>query len=260
MGEQGLNEVVGIVCDGYGYGSDGNSWGGEILKCTSDSCERIGHLQEQPMAGGDLATRYPPRMVAGVLREIEGVEDWLMNHSSHLPRGREEARIIINQLHGIKALPTTTSCGRVLDTAASILDVCHSRTYQGEPAMKLESTALHGKDVLTVTPVIEGNILQTTNILRRIFQERDRLATADLAFSLQSYLATGLAEIAIHQAEESGIDRIGFSGGVAYNQHFAQRIRESVEARGLRFHVHEAIPAGDGGISLGQALTVATTQ
>ena len=260
MGERGLDEIIGIVCDGYGYGSDGKPWGGEILKCTKGSCERVGHLQEQPMPGGDLATRYPARMAAGILYEVTDVEDWLLDHPKYLPRGREEAQIIINQLHGKRALPATTSCGRVLDAAASILDVCHSRTYQGEPAMKLESTALRGRDVLQTETEIEGSVLDTTYILRRVFEERNRFAAADLAFALQSYLATGLSEVAIQEAEKTGIDGIGFSGGVAYNRHFALRIRECVEESGIQFHVHEAVPAGDGGVSLGQALAAVITR
>jgi len=62
MAEHGINEVIAIVCDGYGYGSDGTAWGGEILHCKRDgSFQRLGHLEEQPLIGGDLATRYPPK-------------------------------------------------------------------------------------------------------------------------------------------------------------------------------------------------------
>ena len=34
MGEKGIDEMVGIICDGAGYGLDGKIWGGEILHCT----------------------------------------------------------------------------------------------------------------------------------------------------------------------------------------------------------------------------------
>ncbi len=33
MAEHNVNEIVGICCDGYGYGLDGEAWGGEILYC-----------------------------------------------------------------------------------------------------------------------------------------------------------------------------------------------------------------------------------
>ena len=34
MAEHGLDEIMAVTCDGYGYGSDGGAWGGEILFCT----------------------------------------------------------------------------------------------------------------------------------------------------------------------------------------------------------------------------------
>ncbi len=47
---------------------------------------------------------------------------------------------------------------------------------------------------------------------------------------------------------------VGFTGGTAVNAILAQLMREVVEAEGLRFVVHEAVPAGDGGVSFGQAV------
>ncbi|HSQ48165.1 MAG TPA: carbamoyltransferase HypF, partial [Candidatus Deferrimicrobiaceae bacterium] len=54
MTEHGLDEIVAITCDGYGYGSDGNAWGGEILLCTQGSKEfsRLAHLETQLLLGG----------------------------------------------------------------------------------------------------------------------------------------------------------------------------------------------------------------
>ena len=74
MMEHSLNEIVGIVCDGYGYGIDGEAWGGEILFSSRESAkfERVGHLEKQPLLGGDLSTRYPIRIAAGILnKEID---------------------------------------------------------------------------------------------------------------------------------------------------------------------------------------------
>ena len=38
----------------------------------------------------------------------------------------------------------TSSTGRVLDAASALLGICRERTYDGEPAMKLESAAAGG--------------------------------------------------------------------------------------------------------------------
>ncbi len=85
MAEHNLEEAVTVVCDGYGYGTDGEAWGGEVLFCTRESTEfmRLGHLEPQPLLGGDVASRYPLRVAAGMLDKAGvTVEPWLMQNSS----------------------------------------------------------------------------------------------------------------------------------------------------------------------------------
>ncbi|RLG56050.1 MAG: carbamoyltransferase HypF, partial [Thermoproteota archaeon] len=36
MAEKGLDELVGLSCDGYGYGPGGKAWGGEVLYCSRE--------------------------------------------------------------------------------------------------------------------------------------------------------------------------------------------------------------------------------
>jgi hydrogenase maturation protein HypF len=257
MAEHDLNEIIAIVCDGYGYGSDGQAWGGEILKCAGDgSLQRLGHLEEQPLVGGDLATRYPLRMAAGVLTKVTDVGEWLLSNWSHFPHGKQEIGFVLQQLRRGQAVKTT-SCGRVLDAVSAVLGLCFERTYEGEPAMKLESAAVSGRDVLKLEPIIKNKVLSTTEMVHETFNHRGTYSVGDLAFSAQLYLAQGLAQIAANEAHQLGIATIGFSGGVAYNENITQTIRKVVEEDGLRFVVHESVPAGDGGLSFGQAVTVA---
>ncbi len=109
------------------------------------------------LLGGDLASRYPMRLAAGMLQKAGvNVEEWLMQNSKHLPHGETEAELILNQLKKATSAVETTSCGRVLDAVAAVLGVCFERSYEGEPAMKLESTALAGKDILRLKPQIAG--------------------------------------------------------------------------------------------------------
>jgi len=83
---------------------------------------------------------------------------------------------------------------------------------------------------------------------------KKKLSRSDLAYSAHAYLAKGLASLAIGRASELGVKAIGFSGGAACNQILTKIMREAVEVAGLRFLVHESVPAGDGGISFGQAV------
>ncbi|UCD26654.1 MAG: carbamoyltransferase HypF, partial [Candidatus Bathyarchaeota archaeon] len=253
MGEWNINKMLGIACDGFGYGLDGTAWGGEILYCNHESFQRVGHLEEQPMVGGDLATLYPLRMAAGILHGETDVEKWLLSNSDHFPHGRKEVGVIVKQLEN-RIVPKTTSCGRVLDAVSAILNICHERTYEGELAMKLESAALGGKDVLNLEPQLRKNVIDTTLLVHEIFGQKRSHSVADLAYSAQSYLAKSLAKLAVEKAELLNVDHIGFSGGVSYNEHITVTIKRIVEGRGFKFLIHNRVPPGDGGISFGQAI------
>jgi len=257
MAEHDINEIIALVCDGYGYGSNGQAWGGEILHCNREgSFKRLAHLELQPLVGGDLATRYPLRMAAGILKTAADAEKWLLSNSAHFPHGKEEVDVILQQLKK-RPLPTTSSCGRVLDAVSAVLGICYERTYEGEHAMKLEAAAIKGRDVLKLEPVIKDNVLNTTVLVHEIFNQRKAYSVSDLAFSAQLYLAQGLAQLAVNEAKHLDIDVIGFSGGVAHNEHITQTIRKVVEGNSLRFVVHEFVPPGDGGVSFGQAVAAA---
>jgi hydrogenase maturation protein HypF len=120
--------------------------------------------------------------------------------------------------------------------------------------MKLESAAVKGKNVLKLKPIVKGNVLDTTELLVEVFENRHSLARADLAYSAHAYLAKGLASLGVASAVENGAGAVGFTGGAACNEILARIMRGEVEAAGLRFLVHEAVPAGDGGVSFGQAV------
>jgi hydrogenase maturation protein HypF len=256
MAEHNAKEIVGVCCDGYGYGVDGEAWGGEVLICTweNPNFERAAHLEKQPLLGGDLATRYPLRIAAGILHKKINVEDWLIQNEAYFPHGEKEIKVILHQLEKRHNIIETSSCGRVLDAVAAVLGICHERTYEGEPAIKLESAALKGKDALKIEPIIKGNILDTTEMLLEIFEKRGKETKRDLAYSAHAYLAKGLATLAIEKALENNIKTIGFTGGVACNQILTAIMRKIVEKAGLQLLVHRMVPPGDGGLSFGQAI------
>jgi len=253
MEEWNLDELIAVTCDGFGYGLDGSAWGGEVLYTNKEGFKRVSHLESHYMVGSDLATYYPIRMAAGILNREADVSEWLFSKSKYLPHGRKEAELIISQLKKGN-LKNTTSCGRVLDAVSAMLGICYERTYEGEPAMKLESAASKGRDLLKLPPKVEGNVLDTAFLLHEIFENQDKFSVSDLACSAQSYLGRGLAELAINAASRLKVKHIGFSGGVAYNEYITSTIRKSVEKEDYKFIVHTKIPTGDGGTSFGQAI------
>ncbi len=267
MAEHGLEKLVGISADGVGYGSDGTIWGGEVMVASLSSFERVGGLMSQRMPGGDLATRFPARMVAGMLwqhlgrEELERVLDEFC--ASGFKRGKREMGIVLRQLERDLNVFRTSSCGRVLDAVACLLGVCDERTYEGEPAIKLEAAAGKGNaEEVKLEPVIEKvggvRVVDTSRLLGDILSAlRARVPRRHIAAAAQRAIARGLASIAIDTASSRGMDIVGGSGGVFYNWAIATAVRKEIEKAGLRFVQHELLPPGDGGISVGQAVVAA---
>jgi hydrogenase maturation protein HypF len=267
LAEHVLEEFVGIVADGIGYGSDGTAWGGEIMVADMRSFERVGGLMKQPMPGGDLATRFPARMVAGILRgalDLPELEQILKDFClSGFRQGDREISVVLRQLERGVNIFWTSSCGRVLDAVACLLGICCERTYEGEPAIKLEAAAVGGDpDRLRLETSIKSvngmNVLDTSHLLVDIIDAvRNSVSRKQIAAAAQRALAEGLAEIAIDVASAKDIKIVGGSGGVFYNRAITAAVRKSVEEAGLRFIQHELLPPGDGGISVGQAVVAA---
>ncbi|MCP2606667.1 carbamoyltransferase HypF, partial [Candidatus Aminicenantes bacterium AC-708-I09] len=64
--------VLGVSFDGFGYGDDGNAWGGEFLICNYSSYKRFAHFEYVHLPGGDLASKQPWRMALSYLYELFG--------------------------------------------------------------------------------------------------------------------------------------------------------------------------------------------
>ena len=240
--EHTLTDYVGIAVDGLGYGDDGNIWGGEVFDVKNgNEFRRIGHLEEQPQLGGDSATLYPKKMLFGILSK-------LLDENELIKLGlfdEQESRLYLKVLENNFNVPITTSSGRILDAVSALLGFCDRRTYDGRPAMILESVATKPYDFEPVISNKNGkSVLMTTSLfeflLNNINKDKGRLAA-----TAQMYLAKGFFEIAKQKAGNEA--PIVLSGGVAYNRMISEFMMKNDVI------VNKDIPCGDGGICYGQA-------
>lgn len=253
------SRILGIALDGVGYGTDGTVWGGELFESSYFGFERVGHLLSQAMPGGDLASRIPSRMVLGILFEKLGRAE-LEKLPLTFPKGTMEFSTVIKQLETGVNVVRSSSTGRVLDAAAALLGICGIRTYDGEPSMKLESAANKSTHVVDLPIVFKNKndsgvpLLDTTELLLGVYELSGNYSPDDLAFAVEENLAKGISELAISLAAKRGLEKIGLSGGVAYNDHITSCIAGTVKEAGFEFLAHRQVPCGDGCISFGQAL------
>jgi hydrogenase maturation protein HypF len=259
--------VVGIALDGAGYGSDGAIWGGEVLISTYSSFKRVGQLEYLPMPGGDLCTIYPLRMLISGLTnvfsddEIRDITEYHIEES--LPKGHSEREIILKQSRRMNVLKTSSS-GRLLDSVASLLGLTYMRTYEGEPAMRLESFAESGDaNRVNYEPEITCNkgkyVLKTQNMLKYLIENKNNFKKEDIAAFVLKYLAIGISNIAISVARAEGIDTISLSGGVFVNKSISHDTLFNIESQGLKVITNNKTPVGDGGTALGQSCIALTS-
>lgn len=241
--DNNLDNSIVISIEGLGYGTDGTFWGGEVLRSDFQSFDRIGHLEYIPLLGGDSATINPKRLVYAIFKKHNKEKFFTGNNSSILSK-------LMNKS------PLSCSLGRYLDAISSYLDICNKMTYSGEPAMKLEKYLAIGENKYNLDIQIKDNVVNVTDLFNQIdeivkppFTEKEK---ADIAFSIVKAIINGLSNIAINAALKQKIKTIGLTGGVSYNIPITEMFHEQVEKKGLKLMVHNQVPNGDGGISVGQ--------
>lgn len=238
--EYGIEEGVGIAIDGIGYGDDGNAWGGEIIKFEGEKYQRVYHLKYVPYVGGDINAIKPERMLAIFISHFMKWEEI----SKIVSLGERELEILEKMVRR----PTifTSSTGRVLDAVSAYLGICKFRTYEGEPAIKLESSAKGGKLLEDLDIPIVGEEIDTIKIFEWLVNKgRDR-RKEDLAYTVQYKLGEALIKAALKLNPQTVI----VSGGAAVNEYILKGIVENSE--GVEVITPRKLPAGDGGISTGQ--------
>ncbi|XRP96174.1 carbamoyltransferase HypF [Methanocaldococcus sp. 16A] len=249
-----FGDAVILALDGVGYGLDGNIWGGEVLLFKDGRMERVGHLEKQYQLGGDLATKYPLRMLLSILYKAIGEEafDFIERYNFF---SEKELRLLKFQIEKKINCPITTSTGRVLDAVSSLLGICFEKTYDGEPSIRLEPVANRFEGDIDVEPRIKNNVLNTTELIYKSYEMLlNNESKERIAYFAHIYIANGLFEIAKKLADRFGIDTIGITGGVSYNRIITERIMNNAKREGFNFIYHQRVPNGDGGISFGQGI------
>lgn len=250
-------DYLGIAIDGAGFGTDGTVWGGEVLRFSYRSFERIGHLQMQPLLGGDRAVTFPVRMLAGILSSYMDYNDILRSLEElkvldGLPNGKAELEIM---LKGSGNAVMTTSIGRVLDAVSAMLGFCLRRSYEGEPAIVLEENSSPSNLILEV-PITGSSyfVAKTTPLVVDALELfRHGFDRHEIAYAVQYALGYALGRIACIASRRN--DEIVFlSGGASVNDIILLGISEALNERGLRLMRQRVLPPNDGCIAHGQAV------
>ena len=263
MADNGLTgRVIGLACDGTGYGTDGTVWGAEVLVCDESSFERAGHLWYIGLLGGDAAAKQTWRPATGWLAESFG-GDWrdeaagLLGRVDAAPLDMAEA-----QLARRDRLVGASSLGRLFDAAAFLLGLCDRNRHEAEAAMAIEAAARRCEAAEAMEYEIVDDdgmlVMDARPMIRRMLRDmRDGRDPMQLARAFHETLADMLAACAIRTARRTGLSRVIMSGGCFANRLLLTGPTRRLAAAGLEPYAHRRVPCGDGGLALGQAVAAA---
>ena len=261
--------VLGIALDGLGMGENGEWWGGEFLYVDYRGFRRLARFRPMPLPGGDRAAVEPWRNAYVHIDAAMGA-GWFVERYGDLPLARlferNDARQFDRALARGDGMPRASSCGRLFDAVAAAVGVCADRAaYEGQPAMELEALAsrclLPADDTGYPFRLPDDGALIDLDagpMWRCLVEDlADWVDPATIAARFHRGLATAivdLAELCVHDAATTSIV---LTGGVFQNRILLERVSAMLAARGHAILMHRVVPAGDGGLALGQAAVAA---
>ncbi|MGA2496241.1 MAG: carbamoyltransferase HypF [Tepidisphaeraceae bacterium] len=264
LAEHGIaGPVLAVICDGVGYGSDGQIWGGELLAADLKDFTRVGHITPMPLAGGDAAARDTRRCAMALLMQAFGKKFVELPIASRIMPKKSDREFIAGMLRqNVRCVPSTAA-GRLFDGVAAILGVCEKNTHEAEAAMKLEALASTGAyvegepDYFTV----ERDQPLRINFSPLVTQLVDRIgkghSAADLAALFHRQFDAAWVAMIELAAVATGLNRVAISGGVFCNEILTKGLIRRLTRRGFEVLRHRRVPPNDGGIALGQAAVAA---
>ncbi|MEN8141048.1 MAG: carbamoyltransferase HypF [Thermodesulfobacteriota bacterium] len=261
MAEHDLQDTaLAIVLDGAGLGPDGTIWGGEIMRISVSSYQRVASLEPLPLPGGDRAARSPWRPALAALFKAYGSP--ALQEAANLAKplatiAPKELQLLSQMLEKKFNSPLTTSCGRLFDAVAALIGCRLEASFEGQAAMELEALAHEATAAPPCFPVQihnEENLyrLASSAMVRELLAAQKKgLGPEPLALAFHEWLVAGLVKLI---ASLSQGEAVVLAGGCLQNRILRQSLTAEIKKMGLAVYSGEQIPVNDGGISLGQAV------
>jgi hydrogenase maturation protein HypF len=250
--------VLGIAWDGTGWGLDGTIWGGEFLQIEENfSFNRLAHLRQFHLLGGERAVKEPRRLGLAVLYQCFGDAVWQMKELPCVQAcSQEELKIFSTMLAKNVRVPLTSSMGRLFDAIASILGLAERISFEGQAAMALEFAIgdLNSEEIYPYELVESesgSTILDWKPIVLAIVRDwQNGWERGAIALKFHNTLVDAIVTI----AQKCAIETIVFSGGCFQNRYLLEKALAFLHREGFTPFWQQQIPTNDGGIAIGQIL------
>jgi hydrogenase maturation protein HypF len=197
------------------------------------------------LPGGEKASRQPWR--SGLALCWEAGLDW--------PQVGIDTSLLLHAWQQGINTPPSSSVGRLFDSVAALLGLCHNCHYEGEAAMRLEAIAEMGRSHGTL-PLVSGEaspvLIDWQPLLPMMFD--DKATIAQRAGEFHQILAETIAAVAFRAREQHSIQTVGLCGGVFQNRLLSELASDKLRQLGFEVMLATQIPCNDGSIAYGQVI------
>lgn len=253
------SQAIGVICDGTGYGTDGNIWGGEFLVGDAKGFQRVGHLKYIAIPGGTRAIKEPWRMALSYIYQLKG--DDIFNLDNEFIRSIDDTkiRIITDMIKKKINSPLTSSLGRLFDGVSAILGLRHKVSFEGQAAMELEMAASENINDFYSFSIERNNdiyLVDPIPVIAGIIEDisQKRLDTGYIAAKFMNSVIDVMLRMCHIIRNQTGINIVVLSGGVFQNVYLLERLIPRLRNDEFITLYHKEVPPNDGGISLGQVI------
>ena len=274
-------KVLGVACDGTGFGTDGTIWGSEFLLCENEKMIRTGHFSSVKLVGGDASAKQADMTLYSYMLEarergidaddfFKARENVCVEEKGNVDKAWKQ-KLQLQEMAWKQNINTaySSSMGRLFDAAASLLDICHYNSYEGECAIQLEQAAhrckaeiekLTKEDADAFEKLVRVNAIKieecwqadSVQLLADLYHLKKDYTKEVLAYIFHQAVANAIVMIADTICREQGTNQVALSGGTFINRILLTEVIKGLEAKEKNVYINEKVPCGDGGIALGQ--------
>lgn len=248
MAEYNLDDTVLAFCfDGTGYGDDGILWGGEVLLATPQTYERILHVKEFSLLGGERAIKEPRRVALSLLFEYFSLEEVLeIDHKIINSYTKEEIQTLYVMKKRDINSPKCTSVGRLFDAMYAFSGFFEPLSYEGESGLVFEKYAKEVGGNERYSYLIKNGVIDYKMMIQEVLLEKN---PQKIAVKFINTMAKIVLDISLLYKQYPVV----LSGGVFQNKLLLEKVIEHFKKHDINYYIQHQTPINDGGISFGQA-------
>ncbi|HSL24597.1 MAG TPA: carbamoyltransferase HypF [Vicinamibacterales bacterium] len=261
LAEHGVKgPVFGVAYDGTGYGTDGASWGGELLLADPSGFQRLATFRPIALPGGDRAIKEPWRIAIAALEDAFHGEPPVRDLPLFRSIRDEDVAVVRRMLASGLNAPPAHGIGRYFDALAAIgLDRARA-SFEGQLALEWNMAAARAlprergrypfEIVRDATPwVVDLRPMVRDAVYELIGGEEPALVAA----RFHNTLSAATAQLVRQASTLFGSRSVVLTGGCFQNAELAELVVAELTPA-FRVLLHRQVPPGDGGLALGQAI------